>query len=64
MTYPVAQLLTESSFHPVRSNLAENAIKAALQDFTITMVDAAQIHESIAELRSCKNTTEDKGREW
>ena len=55
MTYTVAQLLTSSSFHPVRSNLAENAIKAALHDFTITTVDAAQIHEFIAELRSCKN---------
>jgi len=55
MTYPVAQLLTSSSFHPVRSNLAENAINAALQDFTITTVDAARIHEFIAELPSCKN---------
>lgn len=55
MTYPVAQLLTSSSFHPVRTDLAENAIKAALQDFTITTVDAAQIREFIAELRSCKN---------
>ncbi|MDD1704869.1 MAG: integrase, partial [Methanoregula sp.] len=35
--------------------MAENAIKAALQDFTITTVDAAQIREFLAELRSCKN---------
>ena len=52
MTYPVAQLLTSSSFHPVRTDLAENAIKAALQGFTITTVDAAQIREFIAELRT------------
>jgi site-specific recombinase XerD len=55
MTYPVAQLLTDSSFHPLRQGLAENAIKAALQDLTITPIDAAQIREFIAELRSCKN---------
>jgi integrase/recombinase XerD len=55
MTYPVAQLLTSSFFHPVRTDLAENAINATLQDFTITTVDAAQVREFIAELRSCKN---------
>jgi hypothetical protein len=55
MTSPVAQLLTSSSFHPVRTDLAENAIKAALQDLTITPIDAAQIRQFIAELRSCKN---------
>ena len=55
MTYPVAQLITESSFHNIRTDLAENAIKTALQNFTITTIDAAQIREFIAELRSCKN---------
>ena len=55
MTYPVAQLITESSFHNIRTDLAENAIKTALQKFTITTIDAAQIREFIAELRSCKN---------
>ena len=55
MTWPVAQLLTSRSFHPVRNDLAENAIRASLQDLTITTVDAAQVREFIAELRSCKN---------
>lgn len=55
MTYPVAQLITDSSFHNIRTDLAENAIKTALRDLTITTIDAAQIREFIAELRSCKN---------
>ena len=52
MTYPVAQLITDSSFHQIRTDLAENAIKTALQNFTITTVDAAQIREFIAEPRA------------
>ena len=55
MTYPVTQLITDSSFHSIRTDSAENAIKKALKDLTITTVDAAQVREFIAELRSCKN---------
>ena len=56
--------LTSSSFHPVRTDLAENAIKAALQDVTITTVDAAQIHEFIAELRSCKTISNGRANKF
>jgi hypothetical protein len=48
MTYPVAQLITSSSFHLVRNDLAENAIKLVLQNLSITTVDAAQVREFIA----------------
>jgi hypothetical protein len=58
--YPVAPLFTDSSFRPLRQGLVENAIKAALQDLTITPIDAARIQEFIAELRSCKNISPDR----
>ncbi|WP_321508361.1 hypothetical protein [uncultured Methanoregula sp.] len=55
MTYPVAQLLTASTFHPIKNELAENSIRNALEKFTLTQDDAARIREFISELRSCKN---------
>jgi hypothetical protein len=36
MTYPIAQLITDSSFHHIRTDLAENTIKTALRDMTIS----------------------------
>ena len=55
MTYPVAQVLPASTFHPIKNELAENSIRHALERFTLTQADAAQIREFISELRSCKN---------
>jgi len=55
MTYPVAQVLPASTFHPIRNGLAENSIRYALEKFTITQADAAQIREFVSELRSSKN---------
>jgi len=55
MTYPVAQVLPASAFHPMRNELAENSIRHALEKFTLTQADAAQIREFVSELRSCKN---------
>jgi len=55
MTYPVAQVLPASTFHPIKNELAENSIRHALERFTLTQVDAAQIREFISELRSCRN---------
>lgn len=55
MTFPVAQLITDSSFHCVRADAAEKAIRNALDQSLITHIDAGQIREFIAELRSCNN---------
>ena len=55
MTYPVAQVLPAGTFHPMRNELAENSIRHALEKFTLTQADAAQIREFVSELRSCKN---------
>jgi hypothetical protein len=55
MTYPVAQVLPAGTFHPMTNELAENPIRHALEKFTFTQTDAAQIREFVSELRSCKN---------
>ena len=55
MTYPVAQVLPAGTFHPMRNELAENSIRHALEKFTLTQADAAQVREFVSELRSCKN---------
>ncbi len=57
MVTPNPQLITESSFHDIRPEMAELVLRRAQENTVITPADAAQIREYIAEHRSCNNVT-------